>query len=280
MIDKREAGKKSVRSLPICFTDMPSEVQLKKDGIYVPPLEDNVVPFVAARPVTELISGQVEWLTCVDGSLNVTLTNNDWISWSSFHAEKNPPPTFRTSSHMLPLLSESANSPTTVLHCMHKIRELTHFLNPNQIPVMVVDQPLYTIAMRLQWQYPQSSIAEDKFFVLLGGMHIEKMLWTCLGDLLEGSGWDVLITNANISTIGSSQGLLKASHICRTRHAHQVTAASLFSLAMKSYKEENPDVPITEWIVTKQKEQPQVAYWWRILEFELLILEVRRLEFK
>jgi hypothetical protein len=59
---------------------------------------------------------------------------------------------------------------------------------------MVVDQPLYTIAKQLQWQFRNHASQKTSFlFSLHGGMHIEMMLWTCLGDLLEGSGWDVLI---------------------------------------------------------------------------------------
>ena len=38
---------------------------------------------------------------------------------------------------------------------------------------MVVHLPLYTIAEHLQWSTPD--VAEDKFFVLLGGMHTETL---------------------------------------------------------------------------------------------------------
>jgi hypothetical protein len=48
------------------------------------------------------------------------------------------------------LLKEPANSPTTVLHCTLEIEELTRYLNPGQIPVVVVDQTPFTIAKRGQ----------------------------------------------------------------------------------------------------------------------------------
>ena len=37
---------------------------------------------------------------------------------------------------------------------MDIIREVTHHVNPGQIPVLTVDQPLYAIAKRIQWKWP------------------------------------------------------------------------------------------------------------------------------
>ena len=52
-------------------------------------------------------------------------------------------------------------------------RAVTSYLNPGQIPVIVADQPLYTIMKKLQWKYPDSH-GEDKFVIMLGAKHIEK----------------------------------------------------------------------------------------------------------
>jgi hypothetical protein len=69
------------------------------------------------------------------------------------------------------------------------------------------------------------------------------------------------------------------NHICRARHAFQVTAATLFALAKTAHKIEDPDTPFKQWIAAKQEGQPQAGYWWHILQLELLILEVGCLEF-
>ena len=71
---------------------------------------------------------------------------------------------------------------------------------------------------------------------MLGGLHIEKALWTALGDLLDGSGWVESLIESGIATSGTAQSFLKASHITRTRHAHQVTALTLGKLQRDAFE--------------------------------------------
>ena len=44
-------------------------------------------------------------------------------------------------------------------------------MNPGHIPVIVLDQPLYTIAKQIQW-HETHNFGEDKYVVLMGGLHI------------------------------------------------------------------------------------------------------------
>ena len=37
---------------------------------------------------------------------------------------------------------------------MSLVRQITCQVNPEQIPVLTVDQPLYAIAKRIQWKWP------------------------------------------------------------------------------------------------------------------------------
>ena len=60
--------------------------------------------------------------------------------------------------------------------------------------------------------------------MMLGGLHLEKALWTALGNLLDGSGWVESLIESGIATSGTAQFFLKMSHITRTHNAHQVTA--------------------------------------------------------
>ena len=55
---------------------------------------------------------------------------------------------------------------------MDIIKKSVHNLNPGLIPVLTVDQPLYAIAKRIQWNWPGSH-GEDHFVIALGGLHIE-----------------------------------------------------------------------------------------------------------
>ena len=110
---------------------------------------------------------------------------------------------------------ESANSPVTMLHCMSAIRHVTEYVNPGQTPAMVTDQSLYTLSKRLQWIFCDTDIAEDKFLVMSGVVHTEKMLWTTSGDWLESSGLTTAITNAGVATSGTAQSSIGAAHICQ-----------------------------------------------------------------
>ena len=59
--------------------------------------------------------------------------------------------------------------------------------------------------------------------------------WKALGEWLENSGWTAALVQADIATHGKADSFLKASHVSRTRHAHQVTAAALYTLLQKAY---------------------------------------------
>ena len=66
-------------------------------------------------------------------------------------------------------------------------------------------------------------------------------LWKMVGDLLEGSGWCSALTESSVATAGTAESFLKAAHLTRTRHAHQVTAMTLAKLQRDSFHEMSPD---------------------------------------
>lgn len=94
---------------------------------------------------------------------------------------------------------------------------------------MVVDQPLFTFAKKIQWKY-SDDFGENKFVVMLGAIHTEKMLYECLGDWLDGSGWTSLLTSSGVVSGGVAQSFVNVSHLTCIRYIHQVTALSLLSL--------------------------------------------------
>ena len=91
---------------------------------------------------------------------------------------------------------------------------------------MVADQPLFTLAKKLQWKYRHIEIGEDSFLVTPGPKHT-KMLWSVFGDWLDGSGWTTALTNSDISTSGKVQSFIGVHYICRSRYLHQVSVATL-----------------------------------------------------
>ncbi len=98
-----------------------------------------------------------------------------------------------------------------------------------------MDQTLYSIGKRLQWDYPDTH-GEDTYLIILGGLHIEMVALKCLGDWLNESGWTNALIQATIALPGKADSFLKGSHVTRTRHAHQVTAACLYLLLVRAYQ--------------------------------------------
>ena len=121
-----------------------------------------------------------------------------------------------------------------IKHSMNIIKTSVNHLNPSQVLVLALDQPLYAIAKEIQWDYGDT-YGENNFVIMFGGLHIEQALLKMLRDWLEGSGWTAALAEANVATSGTAESFLKAANIVRTRRAHQVTACCLFNLLQKAH---------------------------------------------
>ena len=138
-----------------------------------------------------------------------------------------------------------------------------------------MDQPLFTIGKRIQWSLPEL-YGEEKFVIMFGGLHIEMALFRVLGELLSGSGWTSALCEAEIASSGTADSLLKASHVVKTRHAHQVPAASLYMLLKKAYLQschtEELSMSLQEWCCQRNRESQTFKYWYLILLLEINVL--------
>ena len=145
-----------------------------------------------------------------------SVSSGDTVTWAAYHAsthtEEDPP----ALTALLPLFYEKAATPAMVKHGMDVLRQAVTFLNPNQVPIITVDQPLFALAKMVQWKWPISH-GEQAYVVMLGGLHIEMALWSLLGDLLDGSGWTTALSEAEVATSGVADSFLKATHLTRTR---------------------------------------------------------------
>ena len=98
---------------------------------------------------------------------------------------------------------------------------------------------------------------------------------------LDSSGWTAALVQADIATPGKADSFLKASHVSRTRHAHQVTAAALYTMLQKAYSsycEEHNDHAgnCDKWRQLKEDKNPQFKFWSLTLEIQLSVLVVVR----
>ena len=99
------------------------------------------------------------YLQAVEGDSN--------ISWAAFHASnriaQDRPPTIGA---MLPLFSEDSKSVAMIRHSMDVIKQAVQKLKPDQVPVITLDQPLYAIAKKIQWNWPEQ-YGENHFVIIL-----------------------------------------------------------------------------------------------------------------
>ena len=201
---------------------------------------------------------------------------DDSNSWAAFHSNQEPTHDFEvTIGSLLPLFPDVSKSVAMIRHAMDVAQQSVHHLNPGQVPVLALDQPLYAIAKQIQWNWP-SGYGEDKFVILLGGLLLGMASLATIGDLLDGSGWTHALAQANIATPGTAKSFLKTTHVTRTRHAHQVTASALSILlhtAHDAYScEESEPKSFDEWCVNRVEISPQFQYCLIIMRLEQLIL--------
>ena len=161
---------------------------------------------------------------------------------------------------------------------MDIIRNAVDHISNGQVPVITFDQPLYTIAKQIQWKWPEI-YGEEKFVIMLGGLHIEKAALSTVGDCLKGSGWASALVQADVTTPGTADSCLMVSHITRTRRAHQITLTSLFILKKRAYEnyrltlEENKvAVSFEIWCKERASRSPHFRYWEIVMEMESCIL--------
>ena len=108
-------------------------------------------------------------------------------------------------------------------------------------------------------------------------------VFKALGKWVLGRGWPEALTNATVASPGVAKSFPSASHITRTRRAHQETAASLHVLMKKAYEEfsntreiDGPARPFDKWREEKIKKCPQFHYRATVLDFELVCLQLVR----
>ena len=219
-------------SLPDNYTTVPA-VTCKTSEITVPEITCN-------RIIGHLEEAQKDETWWADHGIELLekekLGKKDNASWAAYHAshqlEPTDPPALNS---LLPLFYEKAATFSMVKHGMDIVKQITNHPNPGQIPVIALDQPLFTTAKYVQWQFPDTN-GEGMYVVMFGGLHIEISLWNTIGEFLEGSGWTSALCDAGIVTQGTADSSLKASNLTKTRHCHQVTYLTFIKLQKDAWE--------------------------------------------
>ena len=113
----------------------------------------------------------------------------------------------------------------------------------------------------------------ERFVIVLGGLHTEMAVLKCLGAWLDGSGWAEALAKANVFKPGVADSMTSATNVDRTTYAHQVTATSLSILINNAYEDYSHLVQVPtkldDWI-NKNLKHLTFQYWYTTMEFELL----------
>lgn len=202
------------------------------------PKKDYFVPggCTANKPqsdlVTENMKCEYQWLNKVNELLEKEkLEEKECLSWSAHFATLQTAalsPTAITS--LLPLFEENAHSKAMIQHSMKLVKDAIAYINPGQTPIIGMDQPLYALAKQIQWERADI-YGESSYVVMMGGLHIEMASLKMVGHWLNNSGWDSALVQADITTRGRADAILKAAHITRSRYAHQVSACAVYLTA-------------------------------------------------
>ena len=93
---------------------------------------------------------QYIWLSTMNQALDKDISDEN-ISWSAHFASMQGPVRPPALTALLPLFRDNAHSIAMIKHGMDLLRDATEHLNEGQIPVLTVDQPLYSITKKIQW---------------------------------------------------------------------------------------------------------------------------------
>ena len=288
---EKDEGSQTVRPLPEDYFAIDEQYSISEDDrLNIPPSTTPVKPPDVNIP--QFLLNESLWLEHASALLTKNaLEKNDWVSWAAYHASVQADTSRMVTqlcSHVMPILLEKASDPSTVAHVFRIACQLTNYLNPGQIVVVETDCPLYQTGKKLQFKYPNEIFSEDKLFLSLGSLHIEKMLWQMSGEFQDGSGITTAFANSGIDTVTVGSYLLCAN-ITKTRYHKQVLVLALEVLKRRAYRSyldyesENgedllfgPKHSYQSWLTQIRAEQPQAEYFSTCQEIDLSVLEVVR----
>ena len=191
-------------------------------------------------------------------------------SWSVFHSSSHLSPSHQDTSVMLPILRDDSKCPATIKHLLDILVKSIHYLNPDQSAVIGFDQPLYALAKRIQWYQP-NGYGQHKLILMLGALHIEMVMLSCLGDWLQDSGWTTALSNAEVTSTGN-ESLTSGHDVAKTKYVHQVTAKALYQLLQNTYqrcKQDGCQLDFLDWKRHHELRNPQFKFWSISLKMEL-----------
>ena len=199
------------------------------------------------------------------------------VTWAGFNStlqsDDNVKP--RANIGILPLFPDKAATVAMVKHSLLLGMSLTDYLNPGQIPVQGMDQPIYAIGRQIQWKWKED-LGEDKYVLMLGALHIEFVIEAVEGKLTDGSRFSYIISEAGVLTSGRSEAISSLApdhHLKRTRYVHQMflLAGSILKLeAFEAHQASAGPCQKENWDAAMRMSSKQFAFWSLVMHVEML----------
>ena len=174
--------------LPNAYTNVNPTILPRKE----PEVPTKQGPFVhSCLHMPAAYETEFKWLDNVRRELEHDIASDKLsLSWAAFHASRLAADrtTHLDVSSLLPLFPEEAHSEAMIRHSIDVVSQAVRFIDPNQVPVLACDQPLYAIAKKIQWNWPDK-YGEQKLVIMFGGFHTELTALKAIGNWLDGCGW-------------------------------------------------------------------------------------------
>ena len=148
---------KSVCPLPDWYAEVPPCIlTCEKPSVPLVTQQDKV----DRKVLTQTLKEEHHWLEKV----RISTTSDDYdgetpVTWGGYHSRCQATDIQETRpaiSSLLPLFPDEAKSAAMIRHAMNMIKAAVEYLNPGQVPVIAVDQPLYSLAKQIQWNLPDT----------------------------------------------------------------------------------------------------------------------------
>ena len=141
-----------------------------------------------------------EWLIYGIGYV-VHENYSEAIHCASYHAQKQRSRcTTNAVNSALPIFDAKSTGPSLVKHVIDRTSEILQDLTRGQVLFITAEQPIYAVCKRLLWYNP-STYGLNKVFFILGGLHLEHVMESVLGDYFNGSGVTDICRSAKVSSL-------------------------------------------------------------------------------
>ena len=146
--------------------------------------------------------------------------------WSSFHAARSD--TALKPSFHFPMRKQPHQK--WLGHKIGLVKRTAEHLHPHQVPLLAVDQPLYTLAKKKISGPFLKSFAKTSLWWCV------RSVWLWVAEAVKEAE---LVTSE-----AAGKSLLKASSVMRSRYGHQVTFVVLYSLLKRAYWDSGTNVAL------------------------------------